>query len=98
MASPFKDMGEEELDGVDVDMLQSRIIRLGNELDQARRTAFLESCLHWDLPQLMQVASTTMLGQAEMAPIDGRDPPQVDLQSSQHRPPPSAEIARLSCG
>lgn len=34
MASPFVDMSEEELDTVDVDALASRVLRLGNELDQ----------------------------------------------------------------
>lgn len=34
VASPFVDMSEEELDAVDVDALASRVLRLGNELDQ----------------------------------------------------------------
>lgn len=36
MASPFVDMAAEELDAVNVDALQSRILRISNELDQAR--------------------------------------------------------------
>lgn len=33
--SPFEDMEAEALDAVDVDALQSRILRLQNELDEA---------------------------------------------------------------
>ena len=39
VASPFVDMSEEELDAVDVDALASRVLRLGNELDQVRCVA-----------------------------------------------------------
>lgn len=43
-ASPFVDMTEEELDAVDVDALTSRILRLGNELDQVSCRAAVFLC------------------------------------------------------